>query len=230
MSDGGSRRSLAGWLARAGAALRGTLDYAELSHTAGGTVHPSKGLPRFMTGMRRLPAPVIVDLGSAIGQNVTFLGNQLGCKLHIEDVFGDVDRLKRAGQASEIAGLLGRRFTHADASIDGVLCWDLIDHLRADGAAALAGELTRIVKPGGLILAQFATVRSEAARYRKYAIVDECHLQHRNCEAAQAPERLWSSRDVQRLFGTFAAEESFLLLHRQRETLLRKGAALDGGR
>ena len=32
--------------------------------------------------MKANPSPVIVDLGPVIGANVTFLGDQLGCKLY----------------------------------------------------------------------------------------------------------------------------------------------------
>jgi hypothetical protein len=71
-------------------------------------------------------------------------------------------------------------------------------------------------------MAIFSTIRSDEERYRKFVMVDEYHLRHRSFSAAQGPHRLWSSRDVQLLFSQLEVDESFLLTHRQRETLFHK--------
>lgn len=222
MSDGERRRRLTRWLARLGASLRGTLDYAELGHAADGAVHLSRALPRFFSVMRSREAPVLVDLGPAVGDNVTLLGDLLGCKVYIENVFGDIDRLMKDRRASEICAELPTRFSHPDSSIDGVLCWDVLDYLSPAAAATLAGEVARMLKPGGVGMAIFSTIRSDEERYRKYVMVDEHHLRHRSYPAAQGPHRLWSSRDVQLLWSSLEVDESFLLTHRQRETLFHK--------
>ncbi|MCX6539195.1 MAG: methyltransferase domain-containing protein [Acidobacteria bacterium] len=222
MSDGENRRSLTGWLARLGASLRGTLDYAELGDAADGAVHLSRALPRFFSVMRGREAPVLVDLGPVVGENVALLGDLLGCKLHIENVFGDIDRLMKDRRDSEICAELPTRFSHPDSSIDGILCWDVIDYLSQPAAAALLSELARMLKPGGMGMAVFSTIRSNEQRYRKYVMVDEHHLRHRSYPAAQGPHRLWSSRDVQLLLANLEVDESFLLTHRQRETLFHK--------
>ena len=229
MSGGGNPRSLAGWLSRVGANLRGTLDYSEFEH-AGGAVHPSRALPRFLAAMRLVRSPALVDLGPVTGQNVAFLGSHLGCKLYLDDVFGDIERLTREHRESAIPAALADRLTYAEASIDGVLCWDVFDYLDAAAASALAARLARILKPGGIGMAQFSTVRSAVLQYHKYIMVDPEHLEHRSIPAVRPTTRLWSSRDVQRLFNLFEIDESFLLVHRQRETLFHKGLAPAGGR
>lgn len=228
MSDGGSRRSLPGWLARLGASLRGTLDYAEMGHAADGAVHLSRALPRFLSAMRHRDAPVLLDLGPVVGENVTLLGDLLGCKVHIEHVFGDIDRLMKDRRASEVCSELPTRFSHPDGSIDGILCWDVLDYLSLSAARALVAELARVVKPGGVGMAIFSTIRSDDRRYLKYVMVDEHHLRHRSFPAAQGPQRLWSSRDVQQLFSKLEVDESFLLTHRQRETLFHKPIEIGG--
>ena len=222
VSDDENRRSLTGWLARLGASLRGTLDYAELGYAADGMVHVSRALPRFFSAMRDRGAPVLVDLGPAVGENVSLLGDLLGCKVHIEDVFGDLNRLMKDRRASEIRTDLPTRFSHSDGSIDGVLCWDVFDYLSPPAAAALVAEVARMLKPGGVGMAIFSTMRSNEGRYRKYVMVDEHHVRHRSYPAAQGLHRLWSSRDVQLLLSTLEVDESFVLTHRQRETLFRQ--------
>jgi hypothetical protein len=230
VSDGEKRRSLTGWLARLGASLRGTLDYAELGYPADGSVQVSRALPRFFSAMRDREAPVLVDLGPAVGENVSLLGDLLGCKVHIENVFGDIDRLMKDRRASEICAELPTRFSHADGSIDGVLCWDVLDYLSPPAAATLVAEVARMLKPGGVGMAMFSTMRSDEARYQKYVMVDEHHLRHRSYPAAQGLHRLWSSRDVQLLLSNLEVGESFLLTHRQRETLFRQPLQAGGSR
>ena len=63
--------------------------------------NPSTGsgarrLPRRRCGgssarMQGQPSPVLLDLGPVSGTNVSFLGERLGCKLHLEDLFADID-------------------------------------------------------------------------------------------------------------------------------------------
>ena len=222
MSDGEAGRSLTGWLSRVGASLRGQLEYAELDHAADGAVHLSKALPRFFASMRSRSAPVLLDLGPVVGENVALLGDLLGCKVHIENVFGSPDRSVRDLRESEAPLDLPTRFPHPDNSVDGVLCWDVLDYLPQKSADAVVADLRRMLKPGGVAMAIFATIRSEFPRYLKYVMIDEQHLCHRSYPAVHGPERIWSSRGVQLLLAEMEIGESFLLTHRQRETLFHK--------
>ena len=54
------------------------------------TTSTSVVLPRFLGAVAPRPSPVILDLGPAIGTNVTFLGERLACKLLIGDLFHEV--------------------------------------------------------------------------------------------------------------------------------------------
>jgi len=229
LSDGENHRSLTGWLARMGASLRGTLEYAELGHAADGAVHLSRALPVFFESMRTRHSPVLLDLGPVVGENVSLLGDLLGCKVHIENVFGDMARPAGDRPAEAAWPAVPARFDHPSGSIDGVLCWDVLDYLSPEAARALVAELARILKPGGIGMAIFSTIRSEVQRYRKYVMVDEHHLCHRTYAARQGPHRLWSSRDVQLVFSHLELDESFLLTHRQRETLFHKPLQAEGG-
>ena len=71
--------------------------------------------------------PLLLDLGPVVGPNVTFFGEQLGCKIFVENIFKDVDRHAREGKLAELPAFLTKRFAQADASVDGILCWDLLD-------------------------------------------------------------------------------------------------------
>ena len=81
---------------------------------------------------------MLLDLGPVVGSNVSFFGEQLGCKIFVEDIFADLDRHVRDGKLERAARRFSKkRFPQADGSVDGILCWDLIDYLdQAVGAGA----------------------------------------------------------------------------------------------
>src|SRR5689334_12543014 len=87
---------------------------------------PSKAFPKFVSAIANREAPVLVDLGPVTGSNVAFYGERLGCKLFIEDFLADVDKQLR-GAIPDLAATIPTRFSHADGSVDGILCWDLFD-------------------------------------------------------------------------------------------------------
>jgi len=60
-----------------------------------------------------------------------------------------------------------------------VLCWDIFDYLGPAAGGVLAGELIRLLRPGGLLLGFFGARASEETRYTKYFIEDESRLRYR---------------------------------------------------
>src|SRR5437016_8279777 len=103
----------------------------------------TKALRKFLTNLTSQESPVLLDLGPVVGGNVTFFGEQLGCKIFVEDIFADLDRHVRAGTLDALPGFLKKRFPQADGSVDGILCWDIIDYMDRAAAQALANELMR---------------------------------------------------------------------------------------
>src|SRR3954463_3550717 len=114
---------------------------------AGDAVFATKALRKFLTALTANASPVLLDLGPVVGSNVSFFGEQLGCKIFVEDIFADLDRHIREGKLDRLPEFLKLRFPQADGSVDGVLCWDLIDFLDKPSAQALATELTRVLRP-----------------------------------------------------------------------------------
>ena len=55
-------------------------------------VYGTKALRKFLAAVTAKDAPVILDLGPVIGGNVSFFGEQIGCKILVEDIFSDLDR------------------------------------------------------------------------------------------------------------------------------------------
>jgi hypothetical protein len=185
-------------------------------------VIPSKAFPKFLSILSQHPAPVLLDFGPVIGGNVEFFGDRLGCKLFIEDIFKDVDRHRRAGTLEDLANGFETRFRHADGTIDGILCWDCFDFLDKASVQALAKQIVRLVRPGGVVMGLFCTSSVERASYTKYEIVDEKNLRYRQHTGAGGNRRAVQNRDIIRMFEGLSVSDSFLLKNNTREMLLRR--------
>lgn len=186
---------------------------------------PTKALRRFLTTLTQRESPILLDLGPVVGGNVSFFGEQLGCKIFVEDIYADLDRHVREDKLDALPEFLGRRLPQADGSVDGILCWDIMDYMSRPAAQALAKELTRVLRPDGALLALFGSVLShDAPHYTKYIVVDETSLMYRRYAAARGRQAIVLNRDIIRLFDGLRVADQFLLQHNIRELLFRKPA------
>ena len=191
-------------------------------------VQPTRALARFLAGLAARPHPVLLDLGSVVGSNVTFFGEEVGCKILVEDLSKDIDRHVHQSKLEELPAFLDKRFPQEDESIDGILCWDIFDYLERVPAERLARQLTRLLRPEGVLLAFFSTAdpRSETRpTYTRHVVVDRAHLQCRPFKAARGKQKPLLNRDIQRLFEPLRISENYLLKTNLREVLFRKPAA-----
>ena len=187
-------------------------------------VFATKALPKFLSCLTSRESPSLLDLGPVVGSNVTFFGEQLGCKIFVEDIYADLDRHVRANTIEALPEFLSKRFPQESGSVDGVLCWDLIDYLDRPSAQALAAELSRVLRPDGALLGFFATAQSHDPRYTKFVIVDGQNLKHKSYPAARGRQTILLNRDIIRLFPGLRVSDSFLLKNNICEILFRKPA------
>ncbi len=190
----------------------------------GDPVFNTKALRKFLSCLTARELPVLLDLGPVVGSNVTFLGEQLGCKIFVEDIFADLDRHVRDGKFDAFPAFLKKRFSQKTGAVDGVLCWDVMDYLDRPSAQELASELMRILRPDGALLGFFGTTQPKDSCYTKFIIVDPSTLKHRSYPAARRRQAILVNRDIIRLFSQLHVSDSFLLKNNQREILFRKPA------
>lgn len=182
----------------------------------------TKALKKFLISLTSRESPVLIDVGPVVGSNVSFFGEQLGCKIFVEDIYADLERHVRAGTLDAFPEFLRKRFPQADGSVDGILCWDLIDYLDRASAQAIATQLVRVLRPDGALLGFFGTAQPREARYTKYLIVDEVNLKHRSYPASRTRQTILLNRDIIRMFTGLRVSDSFLLQNNLREILFRK--------
>jgi hypothetical protein len=186
-------------------------------------VFKSTALARFLAAVGAQPAAELVDLGPVIGSNISFLGERVGCKIHIEDLYADLDRHAQQETLGEFAESLDGRFRPGDQTITGVLCWDVFDYLEAAARTALAAALTRMLRPGGALLAFFSAVPDTEAGYTKYVIEDGERIRARPSAAAGGRRRqVLQNREILKLFEPLRVSESVLLKCQLREVLFLK--------
>src|SRR5215467_10623741 len=149
---------------------------AAMSVAIGDPVFATKALKKFLTTLTSRSSPTLLDLGPVVGSNVSFFGEQLGCKIFVEDIFADLDRHVRDDKLDQLPEFLKKRFSQRDNSVDGILCWDLIDYLDRPSAQELANQLVRVLRPDGALLGFFGSAPQQDPLYTKFVIVDEQNL------------------------------------------------------
>jgi protein-L-isoaspartate O-methyltransferase len=187
-----------------------------------GEIVASRVLATFLSLVSSRPAAEVVDLGPAIGANIAFLGERVGCKIHVENLYADLDRHAHQGTLDEFAEFLGGRFTGFDERIDAVLCWDVFDYLVPAAASVLAGGLIQALRPGGALLAFFGAGTPGEKSYTRYLIEDDTHLRYRFAGGSCGRQRILQNRDILRLFAGLDLFDSVLLKSGVREVLFRK--------
>jgi hypothetical protein len=180
-------------------------------------------LPRFLGALSQRTAPVLLDLGPAVGANVTFLGERLGCKLLIGDLFHEVRSVKGESPEEMRAALLARLERTVTSPLDGVLCWDAFDYLDRASSHAVAEFICRRLQSGGVVHGFFATKPGDIDRYSRYFIQTPTSVSCRYEPVTPRKRGVLSTRDLAAMFAGTTVMESVLLKTQSREILLRKG-------
>lgn len=187
-----------------------------------GTVAVSKVLPRFFSTLAMRPAPVLLDLGPVVGPNIAFFGDQFACKIHVADLFVEVETHARAASREGLIEAMEKRIQHGPLSIDGILCWDLFDFLDRPAGQRLAARLTSLLRPGGVLYGFFGTSQANLTSYTRFVVEALNTLRLRTSPATTTSRTVWTTRDINRMFDGLTVAESVLLKTSTRETLFRK--------
>lgn len=218
-----STRSLTDLFGFLGSRKVETTRAAEASVTAvAESSYATKALHKFLTCLQGSENPLLLDLGPVVGSNVTFFGEHLGCRIRVEDIANDIDRHVKANTVDQLPEFFAKRFPQAPGTVDGILCWDVLDFLDRPAAQALATSLCTLLKPDGCLLGFFSTANTPDAIYTKYVVVDESTLKYRTYPAPRARQRNLLNGDIIKLFKDLRVTDSFLMKSKMREMLFRK--------
>jgi hypothetical protein len=185
---------------------------------------PTKALTKFLRHLESRDNPAIIDLGPVVGSNVTFFGEQLGCRIRVEDIASDLEQHVKADTVDQLPKFFETRFKQEPETVDGILCWDMFDYIDRVSAQSLAASLTRLLKQDGTLLGFFSTAESRAQVYTKYVVVDAANLRYKTYPASRPRQRALLNRDIIKLFEHLRVTDSFLMKTHLREILFRKPA------
>jgi hypothetical protein len=190
--------------------------------TAPEPVTTSKVFPRFLAAVARQTDPVLLDLGPVVGANVCFFGDRLACKIHVNDLYTDVEACARHGDREGLAASLVAHLPGETEAVDGILCWDLFDYLDRPTSQMLAARLVGLLRPGGALYGLFGTTAVELTHYTRFVVEAEDTLRQRTYPATGGRRNVLLTRDLNKLFDGLVVTESVLLKTSTRETLFRK--------
>lgn len=167
----------------------------------------------------------VVDLGPAVGANISFLSERFSCSVEVVDlvrslgpvVTGDADTAMR--RALPVEG----------EPADLVLAWDVFNYLDRDLFRAAGRLLAARCRPGATLFAMIVTrpeMGREPGRYLLHDAAGEAGgvaLEYRGEPGRRACPR-YRPAEVQQMFPGFSVDRSLLLRHGIQEyLLLREG-------
>jgi hypothetical protein len=186
--------------------------------------YSTKALQKFLNCLQGSDNPLLLDLGPVVGSNVTFFGEQLGCRIRVEDIAADIDRHVKSNTLDKLPEFFSKRFTEQPGTVDGILCWDTFDFLERPAALTLAAALSALLRPDGCLLGFFSTAETNHPVYTKYVVVDQSTLKYRNYPAARPRQRNLLNGDIIKIFKDLRVIDSYLMKSKVREMLFRKPA------
>jgi len=180
-------------------------------------LYTSQVLPLFMDALRRLPDASLLDLGLTCGDNIPFFAQRVG-KIYLCDLFTGLDRLHRQGHPP---AHLWEQLDYPAASFDGILLWDLLDHLDDDASGGLIKASRTLLRPKGVVMFVARDEHSSRRAPHAFAIAEEYRLHLRPQTHLGLPVFHRHNRDILLLMSAFTLVKSFIYRNGLREYLFQ---------
>ena len=156
---------------------------------------------------------------------ITELGHRLASDdivATMEQCFGDGDFLENQENSERVARFLSQTLKFPDEHFDGALIWDSLQFLAPALLEQTVEQLTRVMKPGGAMLAFFSSdEKATNIPVYNYRIQDQKTLllvprgTHR-------PIQYFNNRALERMFDRAQSLKFFLTRDHLREVLVRR--------
>lgn len=168
----------------------------------------------------------ILDLGAAVGENISYFGEQ-PCRLEIADLTDALPARVEAGEdddrdALERAALRDLLPSLEPRSQHGVLCWDLVNYLTRSQVIALGGWLGEVLAVDGVVMLSLHTGSTMPPAPRRYRILGPGSLARQESAGESIPCPRYSQGDLKRDWPDFEVLRSYLLRSESQEFVLRR--------
>jgi len=202
------------------------------------TTRGSNGLKEFLWNLDGLGRGTLLDLGPAWQTTLTFFIER-GFRVTSDDIlrgwsqFLEEEEAKAKAKENVTAEDYAERAPEARAkrfleenlkypasSFDALLLWDVLDYLEPSLAKLMVGQLTELLRPGGVVFALFHS--KKPAGFQRYRVADTTTLQVLSAKTIFPAQKVYQNREIQDLFGRFRTMKSFVGRDQLRETLFIK--------
>lgn len=187
---------------------------------------PSLALAGLLSSLRAVDSPRVLDLGPALGGNVTFFGRQ-HAQFYVADLFRALTpkRSRITDSPHRLDDFFRQQLPGSDAErFHLVLAWDLLDYMTERELQSLGAALAERVVPGGSLFASVGTLAAVPPSPLRYEIVDERTIRHHGDTTAVRPAPRHKEPTLKRLFPEFHVDSSYLLRHGAQEYVLARTA------
>jgi len=193
------------------------------------TVAPrqSRGLEQFFSYIRGQAGLSILDVAGLNQDNVNFI-TSLGHKLYSEDFFRSLQEafnepdLSDQSNPGRIDYFLRQTLNYPDQSIDGVLVWDVLEHMSPPLLAAALERLFRILRPKGYLLAFFHS-DDKVGEVPNYSFrIQDFNTLMVSQRGVRNPLQTFNNRSLEKLFQKFESVKFFLTRENLREVIVKR--------
>lgn len=186
--------------------------------TSGVQNYTSEILRLFLQHVKRQDKSCILDVGPVIGANIDFLARN-ATRLVTCDMFS---RLKRHHQKHLPQKNIWQALDYPEDQFDGILLWNLIDHIENRLVAELAHICSKMMKPRGLLMVINQDVKNRALTQPYYTIKDTFQLCEAQFPDSGLPVFRRENRKIFNLMEPLSSAKSYIYRNGSREHLFQR--------
>lgn len=191
---------------------------AEEAAPAAPEVHASLALAELLGQLHPSRRIHVLDLGPAIGANVSFWTERFLCTVEVADLYPSLAGSRDEDPAAAVAAALPR--DEATRPADVVLAWDLFNYLDRQRLRALGERLAARTRPGALLFAMLWTGKEIPREPGRFVIQEGARLVYGVEAERTRPGPRYRPAEIAAMTPGFSADRNFLLRHGVQEYLL----------
>jgi hypothetical protein len=179
--------------------------------------YTSKTLRLFLEGLDLARESRVLDIGSVCGDNITFFAHRVK-RLYICDMFF---HLRRDPREILPPNQVWKHLDYPPQSFNGILLWNLVDHLDDWEVGRMAELCYDMLKPGGMLLASLTGKSAVGTIACSFVVKDGYRLNINPKPDMDLPLHIRSNREVLERLSLFTLVKSFLYQNGVREYLFQ---------
>ncbi|MEE9496659.1 MAG: class I SAM-dependent methyltransferase [Desulfobacterales bacterium] len=180
--------------------------------------YTSEILRLFLQHLKRQDESCVLDAGPVIDNNINFLARRV-TKLFICDM---LTRFKQHRQKHSPAKNVWQDLDYPDGQFDGILLWNIIDHIENRLVTELARICSRMMKPKGLLMVIAQDVKNRSSRQTFFTINENSKLCEHPFPDAELPTYRRENREIFSLMEPLSSAKSYIYRNGSREHLFQR--------